>query len=84
MTERCVACFTLTTSSSPRLMTRRVVVDVDYVLVDDVNYDQTTRLNHTVLTDQMRPVRIIVSTLSKKIARNFLRILPFYLFIYYR
>ena len=43
-----------------------VVVDVDYVLIDDVNYDQTTRLNHTVLADQMTPVRIIGSTLSKK------------------
>ena len=42
------------------------MVDVDYVLIDDVNYDQTTRLNHTVLADQMTPVRIIGSTLSKK------------------
>ena len=43
-----------------------VAVDVDYVVIDDVNYDRTTRLNHTVLADQMTPVRIIGSTLSKK------------------
>ena len=60
-------------------MTRRVVVNVDYVHVDDVNYDQTTKLNHTILADQMTPVRIIGSTLSRKIASNFLRILFIYL-----
>ena len=43
-----------------------------------------TRLNHTVLADQMTPVRIIGSTLSKKIASNCFRISPFHLFIYYR
>ena len=43
-----------------------VVVDVDYVIIDDVNYDQTTRLNHTVLADQMTPMRSIGSTLPKK------------------
>ena len=43
-----------------------VEVDVDYVLIDDVNYDQTTRLNHTFLADHMTPVRIIGPTLSKK------------------
>ena len=42
-----------------------------------------TRLNHTVLADQMTPVRIIGSTLSKKIASNCFCILPFHLFAYY-
>ena len=59
MTERCVAWFTCP-------------CPCDYVLVDDVNYDQTTKLNHTVLTDQMTPVRIIGSALSRTIASNFL------------
>ena len=36
-----------------------VVIDVDYLLIADVNYDQTTSLNHP-------SVRIIGSTLSKK------------------
>ena len=43
-----------------------------------------TRLNHTVLADQMTPVRIIGSTLSKKIASNCFCILSFHLFIYYK
>ena len=54
------------------------MVDADYVLIDDVNYDQATRLNHTVLADQMTPVRIIGSTLSKKIA---ITVFVFYHFI---
>ena len=58
-------------------MTRRVVVDVDYVFVDDVNYDQTTRLQSGLVwkTTRFSPitlVRIIGSTLSKKIAGNLL------------
>ena len=40
-----------------------------------------TRLNHMVLADQMTPVRIIGSTLSKKIASKCFCILPFHLFI---
>ena len=43
-----------------------------------------TRLNHKVLADQMTPVRIIGSTLSKKIVSNCLCILPFHFSIYYR
>ena len=43
-----------------------------------------TRLNHTVLADEITPVRIIGSTLSKKIASNGFCILPFHLFIYYK
>ena len=43
-----------------------------------------TRLNHMVLADQMTPVRIIGSTLSKKIASNCFCILLFHLFTYYR
>ena len=61
-----------------------VVIGVNYVLVDDFNYDQMTRLSHTVLADKMTPVTIIGTTLSKKIANNFFRILQFYFFIYYR
>ena len=43
-----------------------VVADVDYVLIDDGNYDQTTRLNHTVLAGRWRRGESLVRLRQKK------------------